>query len=92
VFHPRGAAPVLGEFVLVKLSPCEHESQLAAPEAGLDHLQGVDAYLCASVRVAGMEVRRPVIVEVHRDHDPEEATDRRHARHVLARRGRQLSS
>jgi len=34
-----------------------------------------------------MEVRRPVIVEVHRDHDPEEATDRRHATHLLARRG-----
>ncbi len=46
----------------MKLSPCEHESQLAAREAALDHLQGVDAYLCASVRVAGMEVRRAVIV------------------------------
>jgi hypothetical protein len=33
-----------------------------------------------------------VIVEVHGDHDPKEATDRGHGAQVLAWRGRQLSS
>ena len=46
------------------------------PKAALDHLHGVDADLRAALGVASMEVRWPVIVEVHRDHDPEEATDR----------------
>jgi hypothetical protein len=34
-----------------------------------------------------MEVRRPVIVEEHRDRDPEEPTDRGHANHAAASRG-----
>src|SRR4051812_11678298 len=34
-----------------------------------------------------MEVRRIVVVEEHRDHDAEEATDRRHDKHDLARSG-----
>ena len=55
-FTRAGAAPVLGEFVLVELSPREHEPQLAAPEAALDHLQGVDTDLCAALGVASMEV------------------------------------
>jgi hypothetical protein len=35
-----------------------------------------------------VEVRRGVIVEEHRDHDPVEARDGRHARSFLARSGR----
>jgi hypothetical protein len=38
--------------------------------------------------MASMEVRRPVIVEVHRDHDPEEAADRRHAPDAAVPAGR----
>ena len=39
-----------------------------------------------------MEVRRTVIVEVHRDHDSEEATDRWHASHTRAHPGQQSPS
>jgi hypothetical protein len=64
-----GAAPVREELVLVQFSPGEHEAKLSAAEAALDHLQRVDADLRAALGVAGVEVGRTVIVEVHRDHD-----------------------
>jgi hypothetical protein len=73
-----GAAPVLVQFVLVQLSPGKHEAQLPPPEAAVDHLERVDSNLRGSIGVASVEVRRAVVIEVHRDHDPEEAADCRH--------------
>ena len=63
----------------MKLGPREHESQLTAGEGALDHLEGVDAYFRLPLSVASVEVRVPVVVEEHRNHDPVEAADRRHA-------------
>jgi hypothetical protein len=48
---------------------------LAAREAAPDHLERVDTNFRFALSVTGMEVRRAVVVEVHRDHDPEEAPD-----------------
>src|SRR5712691_6692479 len=62
----------------MQLGPRQHQSKLPAPKAAVDHLHRVDPYLRACSRVTGMEMRRPVIVEEHRDHNPEETTDRRH--------------
>lgn len=63
----------------MKLCPREHEAQLAAGEGVVDDFEIVDADLGFARGVAGMEVRIPVVVEEHRDHDSEEAADRRHA-------------
>jgi hypothetical protein len=52
-------APVLEQFVLMQLGPSEDEPQLATSEGGLDRLERVDLNLRASVRVAGVEMRRP---------------------------------
>ena len=41
-----------------------------------------------AARIAGMEMRKSVIVEVHRDRDPEEAADRRHVPDVGVWSGR----
>jgi hypothetical protein len=57
----------------VQFGPGEHEPKLATTECGLDRLQRVDPDLGASVRVTGVEMGRTVIVEEHRDHDPQEA-------------------
>jgi FMN-dependent NADH-azoreductase len=62
----------------MELRPGEYEPQLAPAEAALDDLESVDPYLRRSVGMSGVKVRRAVIIEVHRDHDPEEAADRRH--------------
>jgi hypothetical protein len=64
--------PVLEQFFFVQFGPGEHQPQLAATERGLDRLQRVDPNLRASVCVAGVEMGRAVIVEEHRDDDPEE--------------------
>jgi hypothetical protein len=73
--------PVLERLSLVKLGPGEHEPQLASCEIALDHVDLVNSDLGVTVSVPGMEVRVAVIVELHRDRDPEEAAD---SRHVLA--------
>ena len=56
----------------------EAQAQLATTQRAFQHLQSVDPHLGAAVGVPRMKVRRTVVVEEHRDHDPEEAADRRH--------------
>ena len=68
--------------------PRKHEPQLPTTEGGLNRLKRVDPNLCGAVHMACMEMRRAVIVEVHRNHDPEEAADRRHGADAAAQAGR----
>ncbi len=63
----------------MELGPGEHEPELAAGEAALDRLEGVDPDLGVTVGVLGVEMRVTVVVVVHPDHDPVEAADARHA-------------
>jgi hypothetical protein len=62
----------------MKLGPREDETQLPAAKVAVDHLEVVDADLCFSFGVPRVEMRETVIIEEHRDRDPEEAADRRH--------------
>jgi len=62
----------------MKLCPSEDEAQLSATEVAVNHLEIVDADLGFAFGVSGMEMREAVIVEEHRDRDPEEAADSRH--------------
>ena len=64
---------------MMQLGPREYQSKLPTREAAGDHFHRVDPYLRNPFRVPRMEMRCPVIVEEHRDHDPEEPADRRHA-------------
>ena len=57
----------------------EHESKGPAAEGAVHDFERVDAHLRLAVGVPCMKVWEAVIVEVHRDHDPEEAADSRHA-------------
>jgi hypothetical protein len=72
------STPILFQFFLVELCPGEDESQLAATEVAVHHLQVVDSDLGFSFRMASMEVGEAVIVEEHDDGDPKEAADRWH--------------
>lgn len=62
----------------MELGPREYEAELAAAEVAVDHLKVVDPDLGFAFSVARMEVREAVIVEEHRDRNPEEAADRGH--------------
>jgi hypothetical protein len=73
------AAPILGELGLVKLGPCEDETELAAREAVLDRLEAVDSDLGVVICVLGMEVWVTVLIAVHRNHDSIEHADPWHA-------------
>jgi hypothetical protein len=78
VSHLRGLDSSFRAVLPVQLRPSEHEPQLAPAEAAFDDLESVNPYFRRSVGMSGVKVRRAVIIEVHRDHDPEEAADRRH--------------
>lgn len=62
----------------MQLGPRQHKPQLPDVEVAFDDLDVVDPDLRLPVGVASVKVRMAVIVIVHRDHDPEEATNRRH--------------
>lgn len=62
----------------MQLGPRQHESDLASVEVAVDDLDLVDPDLRFVAGVARVEMRVSVIVKEHRDHDPVEATDRRH--------------
>lgn len=62
----------------MQLGPREHEPQMPDVEVAFDDLNLVDPHLRLPVGVASVKVRMAVIVVVHRDHDPEEAANRRH--------------
>ncbi len=55
-----GAAPVLGQFVLMQLRPRQHQAEGPSTERALDHLDLVDAHLGFSIWMAGVEVRAAV--------------------------------
>jgi hypothetical protein len=74
------SAPVLFEFFLMKLSPGEDESELSSSEIAIDDLKVVDADLGFSFGVTRVEMREAMVIEEHRDRDPEEAAYRRHGR------------
>jgi hypothetical protein len=59
----------------MQLRPGEHESQLAASQAAVDHLERVDPNLRAALRMSRMEMRWTVVLEEHGDRYPEEAAD-----------------
>ncbi len=64
------------------LHPVEHVelSRKAIGEAQVQHSGSISQSVSPdrARRVTGVEVGRSVIIEVHRDHDPEEAADGRH--------------
>jgi hypothetical protein len=70
--------PILFKLGLMKLSPGEHEAELATREIALDRLQGVDPDLGVSIGMLGVKMGEAVIVVVHRDHDAEEGADAGH--------------
>jgi hypothetical protein len=84
VSHRIVLAPVLFEFLLMKLGPGEDEAELPATEVAVDYLEVVDPDLGFVFSVTGMEMREAAIVEEHRDRDPEEAAYRRHGS-IMAR-------
>lgn len=51
---------------------------MASREAAVDDLEVVDTDLGLAFGMASVEVRMPMVVEEHRDHDTEEAADGRH--------------
>lgn len=51
---------------------------MSSAETAVEDFQVVDSHLGFPGGVAGMKMRKSVIVEKHRDRDPEEAADRRH--------------
>ena len=69
----------------MELGPREHEPQLSARKTAVHDLEAVYPDLGLSLSVASVEMRVPVVVEEHRDHDPVEAADRRHAA-IMGRR------
>jgi hypothetical protein len=78
------ATPVLQQLVLVQFSPRHDETNVSATERAVNQFECVNADLRLAVSMKRMEVRRVVIVEVHRDHEPEKAADRRHLYIVAA--------
>jgi hypothetical protein len=62
----------------MQLRPRQNEAKLPPIEGALDHFELVDAHLRLALGVARVEVRIAVVIEEHRDRDPEEAADRRH--------------
>ena len=77
-------APVLQELILMQFRPRHDETNVPATERAVDQLERVDTDLRLAIGIQGMKVRRVVIVEVHRDHEPEKATDRGHLHPVIA--------
>jgi hypothetical protein len=73
-----GAAPVLFEFILMKLGPGENEAELPATQVAVDDLEVVDPDLGFAFGMARMEMGEAMIVEEHRDRDPKEAAYGRH--------------
>ncbi len=53
-------------------------------QRALDHLEAVDLDLRLAIGMQRVKVGWIVIVEVHRDHEPEETTDRGHDGMVAA--------
>ena len=86
--HRPWLAAVLEQLVAMQFRPCEHKPKLPDLEIALDHLDLVNAHLRARARVPRVEVRKAVVIEIHRDHDPVEAADRRHSADAAASSGR----
>jgi hypothetical protein len=72
---------------LMELGPGEGQALLASGKRAVHRFQRVDPGPRLAACVASVEVRGVVVVEEHRNHDPEEAADRRHDRDDLARSG-----
>ena len=66
---------VLHQLGLVHLAPLHGETENARGKLTFPKLQRLDSDKSAVFVVAHVKVRRIVIVEVHRDHDAEEAGD-----------------
>ncbi len=64
------------------LGPREYKPELSTRKVASQHLQRVDLDLGAVSRGARMEVGRPVVIEVHRDREPEKAAYCRHPHNV----------
>ena len=60
------------------LGPGKDKSKLSPPESAVHHLERVDPDLSPAAIMPRVEMRMAVIIEVHRDHDPEEAANSRH--------------
>ena len=71
----------------MKIVPLENMSQSSPGKVPPDHSR-LDLHLDFIVAVLRMEVRRSMIVVVHRDHDPEEAADLRHDSMLTQNRSR----
>lgn len=76
--------PVVQQFVPMQLRPRHDEANVPATERAVDQLERIDTDLRLAIGMQGMKVRRVMIVEVHRDDEPEKATNRRHVHIVIA--------
>ena len=70
--------PVIEKLQLMDCSPLYDERQGAGRKRADEKPNGFDLHLCLRTGVAGVEVRRRVIEEVHANHDSEEPADLRH--------------
>jgi hypothetical protein len=74
----RRQLPVEQEFIPVLGRPLDRETQCARREPPVEDFQPANRDLDFEFAVYGMEMRRVVIIDVHPDHDPEEARDLGH--------------
>jgi hypothetical protein len=72
------------KFILMKLGPGENEAELPATQVAVDDLEVVDPDLGFAFGMTRVEMWEAMIIEEHRDRDPEEAAYRRHGA-IMAR-------
>ena len=68
----------------MKLSPGEDEAELPATQVAVNDLEVVDPDLGFAFGMARVEMWEAMIIEEHRNRDPEEAAYRRHGS-IMAR-------
>src|SRR5262245_9483499 len=72
-------APILFQLLLMHCSLLGHQAERPPRNAPVEHPNRIDPNDGDGAAIVSMEVRRIMIVVVHRDNDPVEARDFRHA-------------
>ena len=72
------AAPVHQELLPMECSPFEHQRQDRRLQFSIQNPNGIDLHLTLRATVAGVEMGRFVVEEVHPNDDAKEARDFRH--------------
>jgi hypothetical protein len=73
-----GSLPVVHQFVAAQVRPFLDQCSGSSRELTIEYLARRDRDLCFVLALLGAEVRRWMVVEVHRDDDPVEGGDPRH--------------